>query len=72
MPKRHCRAEEIINILRLIEILISQGQSTQLKARGFGISEQTYYRWERNMGECIQIKRSDSKSWNRKTPDSKD
>lgn len=44
MPRRNYRAEEIINILRQIEILISQGQSTQLAARGIGISEQTYYR----------------------------
>ena len=50
MPKRNYRAEEIINILRQIEILISQGQSTQLAAREIGISEQTYYRWRKEYG----------------------
>ncbi len=64
MPKKYCKAEEIINILRQIEILISQGQTAQLAARGAGISEQTYYRWptsSKNMEECGQIKHSGSK-----------
>jgi len=65
MPKRYYKAEEIINILRQIEVLVSQGQTAQMATRGVGISEQTYYRWPtspKNMGECGQIKRSGSKS----------
>ena len=50
MPKRVYRSEEIINILRQIEILISQGQTAQLASRGVGISEQTYYRWRKEYG----------------------
>jgi len=70
MPKKIYKAEEIINLLRQIEILISQGQTAQTAARGVGISEQTYYRWttsSKNMGECEQIKRSGSRNLNRKT-----
>lgn len=50
MSKRIYRSEEIINILRQIEILISQGQTAQLACRGVGISEQTYYRWRKEYG----------------------
>lgn len=50
MPKKYYKAEEIINILRQIEILVSQGQTAQMAARGEGISEQTYYRWRKEYG----------------------
>jgi len=50
MPKKIYKAEEIINLLRQIEILISQGQTAQAAARGVGISEQTYYRWRKEYG----------------------
>jgi len=47
MPKKYYKAEEIINVLRQIEILISQGQTAQMAVRGVGISEQIYYRWRK-------------------------
>jgi putative transposase len=50
MPKKYYKAEEIINILRQMEILISQGQTAQIAARSVGISEQTYYRWRKEYG----------------------
>jgi transposase-like protein len=50
MPKKIYKAEEIINLLRQIEILVSQGQTAQTAARGVGISEQTYYRWRKEYG----------------------
>jgi transposase-like protein len=50
MPKKYYKAEEIINILRQVEILTSQGQTVQMAARGVGISEQTYYRWRKEYG----------------------
>jgi len=34
MPKKIYKAEEIINLLRQIEMLISQGQTAQAAARG--------------------------------------
>ena len=72
MPKKIYKAEEIINLLRQIEILVSQGQTAQTAARGVGISEQTYYRCptsSRNMVECGPIKLSGSRNLNRKTGD---
>jgi len=50
MPKKYYKAEEIINILRQVEILTSQGQTAQMAARGVGISEQNYYRWRKEYG----------------------
>ena len=50
MPKKKYKAEEIINILRQVEILVSQGQTAQIAVRGIGISEQTYYRWRKEYG----------------------
>lgn len=50
MPKKYYKAEGIINILRQIEILVSQGQTAQMATRGVGISEQTYYRWRKEYG----------------------
>jgi hypothetical protein len=45
-PKKYYKAEEIINILRQIEILVSQGQTAQMAARVIVvISEFTNYRW---------------------------
>jgi len=50
MPKKYFKVEEIINILRRVEILVSQGQTTQKAVREVGISEQTYYRWRKEYG----------------------
>ena len=50
MPKKIYKAEEIINLLRQIEILVSRGQTAQTAARGVGISKQTYYRWRKEYG----------------------
>jgi putative transposase len=50
MPKKYYKAEQLINILRQIEILRSQGQTAQVVARGVGISEQTYYRCRKEYG----------------------
>jgi len=72
MPKKYYKAEEIINILRQIEILVSQGQTAQMASRGVGISEQTYYRWPlsaKNMRGCALTKHNVSKILNRKTAD---
>ena len=50
MPKKNYKAEEIINILRQVEILVGQGQTAQMAVRSVEISEQTYYRWRKEYG----------------------
>jgi hypothetical protein len=77
MPKKYYKAEEIINILRQIEILVSH-----IAPMSFGKDKQP--RWQpekwgsvnkpttaggKNMGGCELIKRNDSRSLSRKTAD---
>ncbi len=50
MSKRRYSAEEIINKLREVEILLSKGQSTDEACRQIGVTEQTYYRWRKEYG----------------------
>ena len=50
MAKKGFTPEQIINKLREVEILLSQGSSIIEASRKIGITEQTYYRWRREYG----------------------
>ena len=50
MPRRGYKVERIIGMLREAEVLNSQGQCIGDVCRGFGISENTYYRWRKEYG----------------------
>jgi putative transposase len=50
MPRKYYKPEVIINILRQMEVLISQGQSVEAATRSVGISDVTYYRWKKEYG----------------------
>ena len=50
MPKKRFSAEQIVILLRQIEILISQGKSAPIACRDAGISQQSYYRWRKEYG----------------------
>ena len=50
MPKKHFSAEQIVILLRQIEVLISQGKSAPIACRDAGISQQSYYRWRKEYG----------------------
>ena len=43
-------AEQIIAMLRQIEVQLAQGKSLALACKEAGISEQSYYRWRREYG----------------------
>ena len=47
MARRSYRPEQIINKLREVEILLSQGSTVGAAARKIGVTEQTYYRLAR-------------------------
>jgi len=49
MAKKHT-AEQIIAILRQVEIGISNGKTAPQACREAGIVEQTYYRWRKEYG----------------------
>jgi transposase-like protein len=50
MSRKRYSAEQIINMLREAEILVSQGSTVAGAIRQLGISEQTYYRWRKEYG----------------------
>jgi len=59
MPKKRFSAEQIVVLLRQIEVLMSQGKATPMACREAGISQQSYYRWRKEYGglELDQAKR---------------
>ena len=59
MPKKRFSAEQIVVLLRQIEVLMSQGKTAPIACREAGISQQSYYRWRKEYGglELDQAKR---------------
>ena len=51
MARKKYPAEQIIGMLREVEILLGQGQTIGHAVRHVGIVEQTYYRWRKEYGE---------------------
>jgi putative transposase len=47
--KKHS-AEQIVNLLRQIEVAIANGKTTALGCKEAEITEQTYYRWRKEYG----------------------
>ncbi len=50
MPNQRYKAEQIVNLLRKIEVEIANGKTTVQASREVGITEQTYYRWRKEYG----------------------
>ena len=48
MPKKRFIAEQIVTLLRQIEVSMAQGKSTPEAYRAAEISQQSYYRWYKN------------------------
>ena len=59
MPRKRVSAEQIVVLLRQIEVLMSQGKAAPVACREAGISQQSYYRWRKEYGglEVDQAKR---------------
>src|SRR6202790_625501 len=47
--KKHT-AEQIVSLLRQIEVAVANGKTTPVACRDNGITEQTYYRWRKEYG----------------------
>ena len=61
MARRSYTPGKIINKLREVEVLVTQGSSVGETATKIGVAEQTYYRWRREYGgmriaEIIRLK----------------
>jgi len=50
MAKRIYKPEEIVNLLRQVEVAVANGKVTPQACKEAGIVEQTYYRWRREYG----------------------
>ena len=50
MARKIYKPEEIIKLLRLIEIDIQQGMNTEQACKQHGISPQSFYRWRKEYG----------------------
>ena len=50
MAKKKYTAEQIIGMLREVEILLGQGQTVAHAVRHIGVTVQTYYRWRKEYG----------------------
>jgi transposase-like protein len=50
MSTKRYKAEQIVNLLRQIEVEIANGKTTPQACRDAEITTQTYYRWRREYG----------------------
>ena len=47
--KKHS-PEQVVNLLRQIEVAVANGKTTSLACKEAGITNQTYYRWRKEYG----------------------
>jgi len=50
MPMQKYKPEQIVSILRQIEVEVATGKSTPQACKEAGITAQTYYRWRKEFG----------------------
>jgi len=50
MARKRYTAEQIIGMLREVEILLGQGQTVAHAVKHISVTEQTYYRWRKEYG----------------------
>jgi putative transposase len=50
MPMKRYKPEQIVNLLRQIEVEIANGKTTPQACKEAGITQQTYYRWRKEFG----------------------
>ena len=50
MPSKKYKPEQIVSLLRQIEVAMANGKATPQACREAGIAEQTYYRWRKEYG----------------------
>ncbi len=50
MSTKRYKPEQVVNLLRQIEVEIANGKTTPQACRGAQITEQTYYRWRKEFG----------------------
>ena len=58
MSRKRFTMEQIIGLLREVDVKVSQGKNVGQICREIGITEQTYYRWRKEYGgmKTVQVK----------------
>ena len=49
MRERNFSAEQIVTVLRQVEVLMEQGKAPPVACREAGVSQQSYYRWAQKL-----------------------
>ncbi len=59
VAKKRYKPEEIVNLLRQVDIVMGQGKSIADAIRHIGVTDATYYRWRQEYGglKLEQVKR---------------
>jgi transposase-like protein len=59
MAKTRYTAEEIIHLLREVDVLLGQGKSIAEASKAIGVTDHTYFRWRKQFGglKVVQAKR---------------
>jgi transposase-like protein len=52
MSMKRYKPEEVVSLLRQIEVALANGKSTPQGCKEAGINTQTYYRWRKEFGGC--------------------
>jgi len=50
MARKRYSDEDVLKLLRAIEVKLSEGSDVQSACRGVGVSEATYYNWRKRFG----------------------
>lgn len=50
MPKKRFSPEQVVTLLRQIEVATAQGKTISIACREAGISDQSYFRWRKEYG----------------------
>jgi putative transposase len=50
MPMKRYKPEQVVNLLRQIEVEIANGKTTPQACKEAEITQQTYYRWRKEYG----------------------
>ena len=66
MSTKRYKPEQIVNLLRQVEVEIANGKTTPQAAREAGITEQTYYRWRKEFGAGAEAGPSEAAQGTRK------
>jgi putative transposase len=67
MAIRRYKPEQIVNLLRGIEVAVGSGKKTPQAVREAGINVQTYYRWRKEFGGLKLEQAKRLKEWRKST-----